>query len=172
MDGEALTVAAFFTWRKHERVDQRLDQKQDPNSCTQLPDKLLPFHAGASVEVHHSCVPVDADECEENGAAVEMRTKQGNLDLAQEMTKGPVVAHGKVHRHHGSDRGGDGVAEGQVELQHGARGPAGQAAAEDPEAEGVEKEAQEEDQTHECSDGSVLHLSLARFRLIAAVPKL
>lgn len=122
--------------------------------------------------MHHGCVPMDADESEENGAAVEMRTKQGDLDLAQEPTKGPVVAHGKVHRHHGSDRGGDGVAEGQVELQRGSRGPAGQPAAEDPEAERVEKEAQEEDQAQEGSDGHVLDLPQARSRVIAAVPKL
>lgn len=92
--------------------------------------------------------------------------------MAQKPTKGPVVAHGKVHRHHGSDWGGNRVANGQVELQYGSRGPARQAAAEDPHAEGVEEEAQEEDQAQEDGDGHVLVLRWARSRLIAAVSKL
>ena len=172
MDAEALMLTALFSWRKHGSIDQRLDQQQRPNYCTQLPDKLLLFHAGVSVEVHNGCVPMDADESEEYSAAVEMRTKQGNLHLAQEPTKGPVVANGKGHRHHGSDRGGDGVADGQVELQRGSWGPAGHSAAEYPQAEDVEEEAQEEDQAHEDGDGHMLGLPNARSRVIAAVPKL
>lgn len=115
---------------------------------------------------------MDADESEEYSAAVEMWTKQGNLHLAQEPSKGPVVANGKEHRHHGSDRGGDGIADGQVELQCGSWAPAGNSAAEYPEAEDVEEEAQEEDQAHEDGDGHVLGLPHARSRVIAAVPKL
>lgn len=72
MDGEALTVIALSTWREHDRIDQSLDHQQRPNSCTQLSDELPPFHAGAFVKVHHSHVPMDADESEEYGAAVEM----------------------------------------------------------------------------------------------------
>ncbi len=122
--------------------------------------------------MHHSRVPMDADESEEDGAAIEMHTKQGNLDLAQELTKGPFVSHSERHRHHESDWGGDGVTEGQVELQCGSRGPAGQPAAEYPEAEGVEEETQEEDQAQKGDDGHGLRLPKARSRVIAAVPKL
>lgn len=172
MDGEALTVAALFTYRKYDSVDQSLKQQQRPNSCTQLPDKVLLLHAGASIEVHHGCVPMEANEGEEYGAAIEMQTEQGDLDYTHELTKRPVVAHGEGHCYYGSDRGGDGVTEGQMELQCGSSGPAGKPAAEHPETEGIQDEAQEENQTHEGDDGHRLGRSRARSRMIATVPKL
>lgn len=118
--------------------------------------------------MHHGSVSMNADESEKNRAAVEMRTQQGNLDLTQEATEGPVVAHGEVHRHHGSDGGGEGVAEGQMELQSGSRSPAGHTAAEDPQAEGVEEEAHEEDNAQENGDGHMLALPQTSHRGVAA----
>lgn len=99
---------------------------------------------------------MDTDESEKNGAAIDMGTEQSNLNLAQEVTKGPVVVHGKVYGYHGWSWSCYGVTESQVELQYCSRGPAGQPAAEDPEAEVVEEEAQEEDQAQQNGDGRVL----------------
>lgn len=162
---DAQTLMVFLSEWQNDYVDQSFDQQQEPHSSTQLLNKSLPFHKRASVEVNHGHVTMDADEGEEYRTTVEVWTEQGDVELAQERSKRPTTARGKVHGHHWSGRGGDGVAEGQVELQNGPRTPLGQPAAEDPQAEAVEEEPQEEDQAEEDGDGDMVGLHLAGDRL-------
>lgn len=161
IEGETLRIVLIF-FADDDGEDERLQNEQKPNSCAELLDEPLAFHARAPFELHHRLVAMDADEGEEYGAAVKVYVQQGELGLTQQLLEVPVVPQGEVHGHHGSEGGGDGVAEGQVELQRGPRGPAGQPAAEDPHAEGVEDEAGQEDQAEEDGGGHGLVLPGAK----------
>lgn len=155
MNAKTLCAASHLAGVKVE-TGNPLSQQKQPDSSTQLLNKRLSFHAGALFKLDHCHISMNADECEEQDTAIEVNDQQGNLQLAQKSSKGPVATHNKVCCHKWCNWCDNSVTDSQMKLQDSTRAPLRYTAAEDPQTETVEEETNQEDQEEENSDGDML----------------
>lgn len=104
-----LSYRGFLSgYRKQTSIDNAKYYQKTPNPSTQLLHECLPFHQRRASEVNHGHIAMNANEREEDHTATEVDAEHGNLQLADESPKNPVI-HGKVHCHQWGEWCNDGI---------------------------------------------------------------
>lgn len=154
-------MAMFFTGWEKGGIDDALCQYINPDATTEFFDEGFLLHQIVPIEADHSHIAVNANEHHEEDAAVKMNTEKRDLNVTQKTAKWPDGIICKVHSNHDGGWSGKSIAQGQVELQNGARVPVADTAAEDPQTENVEAESYKEDQGEDHSERDVLRVNSA-----------
>lgn len=154
-------MAIFFSGWEKDGIGDALCQYINPDPTTEFFDEGFLLHQIVAIEADHSHIAVNANEHQEEDAAVKMNTEKSDLNVTQKPAKWPAGIICKVHSNHDAGWSGKSIAQGQVELQNGARVPVADAAAEDPQTENVEAKSYKEDQGEDHTDRDVLGVNSA-----------